>query len=446
MTHADRHVQPRTVEPQSRRRTILGVGAGNALEWYDWNIYATFTAFFASQFFDSGSAGSDVLKTLAVFAVGFIARPFGGFLFGWLADRRGRQVSMTLSVGVAAVGSLVIGLTPTQATIGVLAPIILVVARLAQGLAHGGELPAAQTYISEMAPAERRGLWSSLIYFSGTVGVLSGTLLGAVLAGALSSEQMTAFGWRIPFVIGGLAGFYALYMRSRMAETEAFAAAKPDPAAGPVPSMWSQIVAHPVLLMRVIGMTVGATVIYYVWAVAAPAYAISSRGIDPAGALWAGVAANLVFLAALPLWGMISDRVGRRPVLIGNTAALAVLLFPLNAIIEREPWQLFVAMSIALFLIAGFASIAPAVYAEMFPTSIRAAGLGVPYSIAVALFGGTAPYLQTYFAEIGTPSAFTWYAIGLAVVSVVTVALMPETRGNDLRTVTGRATSRTPVG
>jgi MHS family alpha-ketoglutarate permease-like MFS transporter len=429
MTDVDTHTKP-----QSRWRTIFGVGAGNALEWYDWNIYATFTAFFASQFFHSGSAGTDVLKTLAVFAVGFIARPFGGFLFGWLADRRGRQVSMTLSVGVAACGSLVIGLTPTHATIGVLAPVILVVARLAQGLAHGGELPAAQTYVSEMAPRERRGLWSSLIYFSGTVGVMVGTLLGAVLAGLLTPEQMTAFGWRIPFVVGGILGFYALYMRSRMAETETFTATRSEEAtAGPVPSVWSQILAHPVLLLRVIGMTVGATVIYYVWAVAAPAYAISSRGIDPAGALWAGVLANLVFLAALPLWGMISDRVGRKPVLIGNAVALAVLLFPLNAIIEREPWQLFVAMSVALFLIAGFASIAPAVYAEMFPTSIRAAGLGVPYSIAVALFGGTAPYLQTYFAEIGAPGAFTWYAIGLAVVSVVTVALMPETRGSDLR-------------
>jgi len=309
------------------------------------------------------------------------------------------------------------------------------IARLAQGLAHGGELPSAQTYISEVAPRERRGLWSSLIYVSGTIGVLAGTVLGAVLATVLSEDQMTAFGWRIPFVIGGLFGLYALYMRSRMRETETFAAAAEAMADNPAPrpSLWRQIMAHPKLLLRVIGLTMGATVIYYVWAVAAPAFAISNRGIDPKGALWAGTAANLVFLVALPLWGKVSDRVGRRPVLLTGTVLLGALLFPLNAMIQGQAWQLFIAMSIALVLIAAFASIGPAVYAEMFPTGIRAAGVGVPYSIAVALFGGTAPYLQTFFAEQGHANLFNWYAIVLLVVSVLTVLFMPETRARDLR-------------
>jgi MHS family alpha-ketoglutarate permease-like MFS transporter len=423
------------IAPQSRWKTIVGIGAGNAMEWFDWNIYATFAAFFASQFFASGDPGANILKTLAIFAVGFFARPFGGFLFGWLADRKGRQLSMTVSVGTAALGSLVIGLTPTHATIGVAAPVILLLARLAQGLAHGGELPSAQTYISEVAPRERRGLWSSLIYVSGTVGVLAGTVLGAVLATLLSQDQMTAYGWRIPFVLGGLFGLYALYMRSRMRETETFAAAAEAVADNPAPrpSLWRQIMARPTLLLRVVCLTMGATVIYYVWAVAAPAYAISNRGINPEGALWAGAAANVVFLVALPLWGKISDRVGRRPVMLTGMALLAALLFPLNAMIQGQAWQLFIAMSIALVLIAAFASIGPAVYAEMFPTGIRAAGVGVPYSIAVALFGGTAPYLQTFFAEKGMPAMFNWYAIALAVITVVTVLLMPETRARDLR-------------
>lgn len=420
---------------QSRWKTIFGVGAGNAMEWFDWGIYATFTSFFASQFFHSGDPVTDVLQTLAVFAVGFVARPVGGFLFGWLADRKGRQFSMTLSVGLAAAGSLIIGLTPTYATIGVWAGVVLVFARLGQGLAHGGELPSAQTYVSEIAPRERRGLWSSLIYFSGTIGVIAGTVIGAVLSSVLTKSQMTSYGWRIPFVIGGIFGLYALYMRSRMTETATFTEAAAHAKAGPSePSLWRQILRSPKLLLRVLGLTMGFTVIYYVWAVSAPAYAISVRKIEPTGALWAGVFANLVFLGALPAWGAISDRMGRRPVLLFGAGALALLLFPLNAMIGDQAWRLFIAMSIALILIACVSSIGPAVYAEMFPTGIRAAGVGVPYSIAVALFGGTAPLLQTYFAGRGTPNLFSWYAIVLIGVSIITVLLMPETRGKDLRT------------
>lgn len=418
---------------QSRRKTIFGIGSGNAMEWFDWNIYATFAAFFASQFFHSGDPVVDLLSTLAIFAVGFIARPFGGFLFGWIADRKGRQLSMTLAVAMAAVGSLVIGLCPAYATIGVAAPVILVICRLGQGLAHGGELPSSQTYLSEMAPAERRGRWASLIYVSGTIGVIAGTLLGAILSTVLSKDQMGAFGWRIPFIIGGIFGLYALYMRSRMTETPIFVEdAEKELAHGPRPSLLRGIMAHPRLLAQVIGMTVGGTVIYYVWAVSAPAYAISVKHIDAAGALWAGVLANLVFIVALPIWGTVSDRVGRKPVLVTGLAAMALLLFPLSAIVRNQPWQLFVAMAIALVFIAAIVSILPAVYAEMFPTSIRAAGLGVPYSIAVALFGGTAPYVQTFFAARGAPSAFNWYAIALAVISIVTIVTLEETKGKDL--------------
>ncbi|WP_409182742.1 MFS transporter [Amycolatopsis sp. VS8301801F10] len=415
-----------------RRRTLLGLGAGNAMEWFDWNVYATFASFFAAQFFNAHSAVSALLSTLAVFAVGFAARPIGGWVFGWIADRKGRQLAMSLTVAIAAAGSLVIGLSPTYGQIGVWASVILVIARLAQGLAHGGELPSAQTYIAEVAPPARRGLWSSLIYFSGTCGVLVGTLLGAVLSGVLSHEQMLSFGWRIPFILGGVFGIYSLYVRLRMRETEVFQAAKKD-AAKEKGQIWQTIKQNPKLLAQVVGLTVGATVIYYMWAVAAPSYAITVRGVPPTGALWAGVFANVVFLVALPLWGMLSDRIGRKPVLFIAIAGLLLLSFPLNAMVGHEPWQLFVAMSIALLFMAGFSSIGPAVYAEIFPTRIRAVGVGVPYSIAVAAFGGTAPYLQTLFAGNGHPSLFIIYGIVLMVVSALVVFTLPETRGVDLR-------------
>jgi len=407
------------------------------MEWYDWGIYATFSAFFASQFF-SGTPGAAFLKTLAVFAAGFVARPFGGFLLGWLADRRGRKSAMVWSVAMASAGSLVIAVIPTAATIGVAAPIVLVLARLLQGLAHGGELPAAQTYLSEVAPRQRRGLWSSVIYFSGSVGVLGGTLLGAVLAGTLSHEQMVSFGWRIPFLLGGLFGLYALVLRARMRESEIFE----EQRAKPQQPIGRQVLAHPVPLVRVIGFTMGGTVIYYVWAISAPAFAIAERGIDPAGALWAGSIATVLYMAVLPLWGALSDRIGRRPVMLIALGSLAVLYFPLDSLIRGETWQLLVAMSIALMIISAISAIGPAVLAEFFPTGIRAAGVGVPYSLAVALFGGTAPYLQTFFNQRHMPAAFIWYAIGLIVVTMITVWFMPETKGMDL---TGEE-AREPAG
>jgi MHS family alpha-ketoglutarate permease-like MFS transporter len=207
-------------------------------------------------------------------------------------------------------------------------------------------------------------------------------------------------------------------------------------------SIWQTIKQHPKLLFQVVGMTVGATVLYYMWAVAAPSYAITVRGVAPTGALWAGVFANVVFLIALPLWGKLSDRIGRKPVLYVSIVGLLALSFPLNAMVGTQAWQLFLAMSIALVFMAGFSSIGPAVYAEIFPTRIRAVGVGVPYSIAVAAFGGTAPYLQTLFAKNGHPTLFVVYGIVLMVISALVVFTLPETRGVDLRektTATDRA-------
>jgi MHS family alpha-ketoglutarate permease-like MFS transporter len=421
-----------TSQPLRLLVMLATIGAGNAFEWYDWNIYTTFSVFFASQFFTSGSAGSDLLATLAIFAVGFVARPFGGLLFGWLADRTGRQPAMTLAVAVAAIGSLIIAVTPTAGTIGIAAPIVLLLARLIQGLAQGGELPAAQTYLAEVAPPPRRGLWSSLIYFSGSLGTLSGTVLGAILAAELSHAQMTSFGWRIPFLLGAVIGLFAVVMRKRMAETPVFTHST---STGPRTPIWQQFVAHPMLLLRVIGLTAGGTITFYLWSVAAPPFAIQQRGTDPSGALWAASAATVLFILVLPLWGALSDRIGRRPVLMISWVLLAVLLFPLEGLIQGQAWQLLVAMGVALLLTAGVSAIAPALFAEMFPTGIRAVGFGVPYSLAIALFGGTAPYLQAYFDQHHNTTAFYWWVIALVAVSVVTIALSPETRGSDLNVV-----------
>jgi MHS family alpha-ketoglutarate permease-like MFS transporter len=253
---------------------------------------------------------------------------------------------------------------------------------------------------------------------------------------------MTSFGWRIPFVLGGIFGLYALYMRLRMHETVVFVdeAVHDDPTVADEAhlhtrkgAIWKTIKEHPKLLFQVVGMTVGATVLYYAWAISAPAYVINVLHVPAAGALWAGVAAQVIFLIVLPVWGIVSDRIGRKPVLLTSIIGVAVLSFPLNAMLNTSPWSLFVAMSIALIFLGGFTSIGPAVFAEIFPTRIRAVGLAVPYSIAVALFGGTAPYLQTYFADLHQTSTFIWYSVALGVISGLVILTLPETKGIDLK-------------
>ncbi|MFF2113835.1 MFS transporter [Rhodococcus koreensis] len=426
------HAAPAEAQRRPRSaRTLVSLGAGVAIEWYDWSVYATFSVFFAAQFF-SGTGSAALLKTLAVFAAGFIARPIGGFVLGWLSDRRGRKFAMMWSISLAAAGSLLIGLTPTAASIGVLAPIVLVSARLLQGLGTGGEVPTAQTYLAEAAPPRTRGLWSSSMYISISVAVLFGTLLGALLSELLTKDQMFAFGWRIPFLIGGALGLVILILRSALPETEAFESTQSDDSHQASDSIWKEIRRRPKLQVRVVCFCVGGTVIYYVWAVATPAFAIAERGINPTSALWMASIAMVLFMIALPLWGALSDRIGRRPVLLTSFLSLIALMFPLNWLIQGSAWQLLLAMGIALIFIAGLASITPAAIAEMFPTRIRTTGAAVPYSIATAIFGGTAPYLLSLFDQLHMPAAFNLYVMGLMAVSAITVWFMPETRAISL--------------
>ncbi|MGO4385024.1 MFS transporter [Specibacter sp. RAF43] len=410
-------------------RTLLGTGIGNAVEWYDWAVYATFTPFLAGALFNPQDPTSAVLSTLAIFAVGFVARPFGGFLFGWIGDRIGRKSSMTLAVGLASVGSLLIAVAPSYGSVGALASATLLIARLLQGLAHGGELPSSQTYLAEMAPKEKRGFWATLIYTSGTVGILFGTLLGAVMTVALPKVDMQAWGWRVPFAIGAVLGLYALFMRSRLHESDVFTNEDAKAKRAPI---WPQIVRHRKQALQVIGLTVGLTVIYYIWGVVAPSHAATALGMDRGAALWAGVIGNIVFITALPFWGKLSDVIGRKKVLWAGALGAAALHFPMTWLLKDQPWELAVSMSVMLIFIAASASIIPAVYAEMFPTSIRTVGVGVPYSICVALFGGTAPYLQAWFGSINLAGMFNIYAVLLLVVSAVFVFTIPETRGKDL--------------
>lgn len=417
------------------RRSLVAVALGHALEWYDWGVYAIFVPFFASQFFDAADDVSAVLSSLAVFAVGFVARPVGGFVVGALADRVGRTPMMALTVGGMALGSLLIAVSPTYAQIGIGASAILLLGRILQGLSTGGELPTAQTYLAELAPSGRRGRWSSVIYVASVGGNTVGVLLGVVLTLTLTQAQMTEFGWRIPFLLGAVLGVASWWLRRHLHESTAFAAEKEkdgDRRTVPESSSFGTLVRHRRRVLQVLGLTVGPTVAYYAWVVAMPSYAISSLGVPSTTAYLTGVAASLIMMASLPLWGALSDRIGRRPVLLFGAGGGAVAVAALQGLLGSGMWRLGAVMTVVALLLGATVAILPAVYAEMFPTRVRTSGMAMPYSVAVALFGGTAPYLQTWLGTAVGPAAFAWYTTALLLVTAITVVTLRETRGASL--------------
>ncbi|WP_020500485.1 MFS transporter [Sciscionella marina] len=418
-------------------RTFLAVNLGNALEWYDWSIFAVFAVYFADDFFGNGDGVSSLLSTLATFAAGFVMRPLGGLVFGRIADRRGRRGVLVLTMMIVAAGSILLALSPTYRQIGLGASVWLLVLRCAQGFAHGGELGGAYTYIAEIAPAAKRGLWGSTVTMSTVVGTVLATLVGALLRTGISEEQMGAWGWRVPFVIGGLLALLGLWLRRGLHEPEVFTRSAETVAADRrVTGLW----AHRGALLRVVAIVAGSTMINYVWSVNAPAYAISFHGMNDTAALWVGMGANLLFLSTLPLAGMISDRYGRKFNLIVWGIGSAALAFPLSALLGPHPMSLLLAMMLALVVQSFSGSIQVALFAELFSTRARAAGVGLAVSISAAIFGGTAPYLDSWLTARGFPEVFTGYAVVLALIGILALVRMPETKGIDLGVHSGLST------
>ncbi|PFG27581.1 MFS transporter [Corynebacterium renale] len=415
-------------------KKIFGALIGSAMEVFDWSIYTTFAAFFAFSFF--GGGGSDTqafINSLVVFAVGFIARPIGSLLFGYISDVRGRRVSLFLTSLTALIGTLLIALAPSHAQIGVGAAIILVVARVVQGLAHGGEQPAAGAYIAERSTPYNRGALSSLIYVSIMVGSLLATLLGAVLTSSTSKEAMIDGLWRVPFLVGGLGSLIALYFVWRLEETEVFEAAAEDSAAKATkrPNLWKEMARAWRPALQIIGLTLGITIAFQNWA-AMVGFHISILHADPAHALWTAVAANILAIIALPLWGALSDKIGRKPVLIIGFVGLALSTYPLMQFLDGSWQHMLIGMGTSMVLLAAPLSILPALMAELVPTSIRTIGVGFSYALATAIFGGTVPALQAWIGENWSPQHFGIYVTLTVIISLIVTFFIPETRGKDL--------------
>ncbi|MER7501162.1 MFS transporter [Nonomuraea pusilla] len=421
--------------PRSRVRQLLAASVGNVVEWFDWYTYSFLTVYFADQIFpkSGGSSLVPVLSAFAVFAVGFFMRPLGGLLVGAFADRFGRKAAMTFTIILMGGGSLLLAITPTYQAAGVIAPIILTAARLIQGLSVGGEFAAATTFLVESAPPGRRGLFSSFQYVSTTIGQLLASGLAAVLASSLDEADMSSYGWRIPFVVGAVISLVGLWIRKGAEETSSVAKDIQEGKAER-PRMWEFLLHYPTKAALIVGITLAGTVAYYTWTTFLPTYAQQNVNFDKATSLLVGTISLVFFMVLQPLLGMLSDRVGRKPMLIAFGVAFTLLPVPLLGLLTNSFASLLLIQCVGMVFLGCFTSISAAVNSELFPTRVRASGAGFPYSLTVAIFGGTAPLIGTWLKEDGVSHLFPWYMSALALIStLVYVFALRETKDEPLR-------------
>ncbi|WP_330479207.1 MFS transporter [Streptomyces platensis] len=431
MSHAENIAEDRApggARPPSRVRQLAAASIGNAVEWYDWYAYSFLAVYFAEQVFPKGAGNSLVplLSTFAVFAVGFFMRPVGGLLMGAIADRHGRRTALTLTILLMGGGSLLVALTPTYKATGVLAPLVLVLARLVQGLSVGGEFAASTTFLVESAGPGRRGLFSSFQYVSTTAGQLLASATAALLAALLTEQQMGEWGWRVAFLIGALLSLLGLWIRRGAQETLS------DVRGADRPGLFEALRRHPRQSLLICGITAGGTIAYYTWTTYLPTYAQVNAGFDKGEALTVGTLSLIFFALLQPLGGLLSDRIGRKPLLLGFSLGFAVLAVPLLHLVTDTFVSLLLVQCAGMVLLTGYTSVAAAVNAEVFPARVRAAGIGFPYSLTVALFGGTAPYVGTWFKQAGHADLFPWYVAALCLLSFLVYLTLPETSRQEL--------------
>jgi MHS family alpha-ketoglutarate permease-like MFS transporter len=417
----------------TRRRifAIVGASSGNLVEWFDFYVYSFCALYFAPAFFPSGNTTTQLLNTAGVFAAGFLMRPIGGWFFGRLADKHGRRMAMMVSVFMMCGGSLVIAVLPTYAQIGALAPALLLVARLFQGLSVGGEYGTSATYMSEVALKGRRGFFASFQYVTLIGGQLCALLVLVVLQQTLSTAELKAWGWRVPFVIGALAALIALYLRKSLDETTT-AATRQRKEAGTLRGLWK----HRVAFMTVLGFTAGGSLIFYTFTTYMQKYLVNTAGMSAKTASNVMTAALFVYMVLQPAFGALSDRIGRRNSMLCFGLFATIGTVPLLHTLKdvTSPYAAFALVVLALAIVSFYTSISGLIKAEMFPPEVRALGVGLSYAVANAIFGGSAEYVALWLKSVGSESMFYWYVTLLcAIAGLVALRMRDPSKEGYLR-------------
>lgn len=414
--------------PAGARKAVIAGAVGNTMEWFDFGVYAYFATIIATLFFPSEDPVASLLASFAVFAVAFFMRPLGALIFGHFGDRIGRRNTLAAAIILMAVATFLIGILPTYEQIGVLAPILLVLARLLQGLSAGGEWGGSASFMVEFAPEGRRGFFGSWQQFSVVGGLLLGSATGALLTSTLSEAALNSWGWRVPFLIGLLLGLVGLYIRLQVDETPEFRAViqNREVAAAPIRET---LRGHNRAGLVAIGFTLVWTVAYYLLLTYMPTYVSQTLEISASLALISNTIGLVFLMALIPVMGALSDRIGRKPMLIGAAVGLAVLTYPMFLLISQGSFVLIVLAQIVFaVLIAMYSGPGPAALVEMFPTNVRYSALGVSYNLSVAVFGGTAPFIATFLINrTGSDLSPTFYMILAAVITLAVLIRIQET-------------------
>lgn len=409
-------------------RNLLAGTVGHFVEWYDWYVYGLLAAVFSAQIFPSDSAFASLIAAFLTYAIGFVVRPLSGIILSPIADRYGRRRVLSFAVSGMALGALIIGLTPPFASVGYVAPVMFVVARVLQGISAGTEGQSAIAFMVEHAPADRRGLFGSLTNVASGLATLAATGAAAIVTSVFAADALASYGWRIPFVIGGLFGVAGLILRARSDESPEFeASALVEQKSAPA-KLLELLRDHPKAILQTAALSAPA-VAYYTWATFLPTYANLTSGRDLSSTLAGSVIGLALLVIVVPTCGYLSDRLGRRRIFpIIGAIGMIVLFYPLLLLLETPGFWVYVVVAASGWVVLGiWQSVYPTIQAELFPASVRVSGIGFAHQIVIALFGGTAPLIAAAFVGAGQPMLVAVYMIVVVSVCLCVYFTLPET-------------------